>query len=68
MDLCDPVVLPNGATVDSLQHWMLPTKVQVRLGGEDTAVWFVSGDSVLACPLFSPLKKRCVDAFSRSQC
>ncbi|XP_056276626.1 pappalysin-2 isoform X1 [Pseudoliparis swirei] len=28
MDLCDPVVLPNGATVDSLQHWMLPTKVQ----------------------------------------
>uniref|UniRef100_A0A8C3ATZ4 Pappalysin 2 n=1 Tax=Cyclopterus lumpus TaxID=8103 RepID=A0A8C3ATZ4_CYCLU len=28
MDLCDPVVLPNGSTVGSLQHWMLPTKVQ----------------------------------------
>lgn len=30
MDLRDPVVLPNGTTADSLKHWMLPTKVQVR--------------------------------------
>lgn len=32
MDLRDPVVLPNGTTADSLKHWMLPTKVQVRKG------------------------------------
>ncbi|KAM8849560.1 pappalysin-2 [Spinachia spinachia] len=28
MDLCDPAVLPNGTTVDSVKHWMLPTGVQ----------------------------------------
>ncbi|XP_028987725.1 pappalysin-2 [Betta splendens] len=28
MDLRDPVVLPNITTADSLQHWMVPTKVQ----------------------------------------
>ncbi|KAM7401317.1 hypothetical protein PAMA_005486 [Pampus argenteus] len=28
MDLRDTVVLPNGTTADSLQHWMLPIKVQ----------------------------------------
>ncbi|TMS09610.1 Pappalysin-2 [Larimichthys crocea] len=28
VDLLDPVVLPNGTTVDSLKHWMLPTEVQ----------------------------------------
>uniref|UniRef100_A0A8C9ZJF3 Pappalysin 2 n=1 Tax=Sander lucioperca TaxID=283035 RepID=A0A8C9ZJF3_SANLU len=28
MDLRDPVVLPSGTTVDSLKHWMLPTKIQ----------------------------------------
>ncbi|XP_020791700.2 pappalysin-2 [Boleophthalmus pectinirostris] len=27
-DLCDPVVLPNGTTADSLQHWMMPTQLQ----------------------------------------
>lgn len=35
MDLRDPVVLPSGSTVDSLKHWIVPTKVQVRclMGG-----------------------------------
>ncbi|XP_077392570.1 pappalysin-2 [Festucalex cinctus] len=28
LDLHDPVVLPNGSTVGSLKHWMLPLKVQ----------------------------------------
>ncbi|XP_056149836.1 pappalysin-2 [Lampris incognitus] len=28
MDLCDPVVLSNGTTADSVKHWMLPTKVE----------------------------------------
>ncbi|XP_030016505.1 pappalysin-2-like [Sphaeramia orbicularis] len=28
MDLRDPVVLPNGTTAESLNHWILPTKVQ----------------------------------------
>uniref|UniRef100_A0A667XQM6 Pappalysin 2 n=1 Tax=Myripristis murdjan TaxID=586833 RepID=A0A667XQM6_9TELE len=28
MDLRDPVALPNGTTADSVEHWMLPTKVQ----------------------------------------
>uniref|UniRef100_A0A3B3ZES9 Sushi domain-containing protein n=1 Tax=Periophthalmus magnuspinnatus TaxID=409849 RepID=A0A3B3ZES9_9GOBI len=27
-DLCDPVVLPNGTTADSLQHWVMPTQLQ----------------------------------------
>lgn len=30
VDLHDPVLLPNGTAVDSLKHWMLPVKVQVR--------------------------------------
>lgn len=30
MDLHDAVVLPSGSSADSLQHWMLPTRVQVR--------------------------------------
>ncbi|KAK2813503.1 hypothetical protein Q5P01_000787 [Channa striata] len=30
MDLRDPVILPSGTTADSLKHWMVPTKVQVR--------------------------------------
>ncbi|XP_005937051.1 pappalysin-2 [Haplochromis burtoni] len=28
LDLHDPVVLPNGTTVKSLKHWMVPKKVQ----------------------------------------
>ncbi|KAA8586684.1 hypothetical protein FQN60_016386 [Etheostoma spectabile] len=28
MDLRDPVTLPSGTTVESLKHWMLPTKIQ----------------------------------------
>ncbi|XP_049603461.1 pappalysin-2 [Syngnathus scovelli] len=28
MDLHDPVVLPNGSTVSSLKHWILPIKLQ----------------------------------------
>lgn len=30
LDLHDPAVLPNGTTVKSLKHWMVPKKVQVR--------------------------------------
>lgn len=36
VDLRDPVVLPSGTTVDSLKHWMVPTKVQVR--GEESSL------------------------------
>lgn len=28
--LSDPVVLANGSTADTVEHWMLPSKVQVR--------------------------------------
>lgn len=31
MDLRDPVALPNGTSPDSLKHWMLPSKVLVRI-------------------------------------
>lgn len=33
MDLRDPVVLPNSTSADSLKHWMLPSKVLVRILG-----------------------------------
>lgn len=28
--LSDPVVLANGSSADTVEHWMLPSKVQVR--------------------------------------
>lgn len=28
--LSDPVVLPNNSTADTLKHWVLPTRVQVK--------------------------------------
>lgn len=28
--LSDPVVLANGSAADTVEHWMLPSKVQVR--------------------------------------
>lgn len=46
MDLRDPVVLPNGTTADSLKHWMLPTKVQVRHLRNQVKVCFFSNDSI----------------------
>lgn len=31
IDLRDPVVLPNGTSADAVKHWMLPSKVSVRM-------------------------------------
>lgn len=28
--LSDPVLLPNNSTADTIKHWVLPTRVQVK--------------------------------------
>lgn len=51
MDLHDPVVLPNGTTAESLKHWILPTKVQVRARASSYIRFFVPMHSI--CVWFS---------------
>lgn len=38
--LSDPVVLANGSSADTVEHWMLPSKVQVRWSGRFATLIF----------------------------
>lgn len=45
--LSDPVVLANGSSADTVEHWMLPSKVQVRWSGRFAANCYLISLAVL---------------------